>query len=199
MKLRLDPKEKLPTLEVSETLSPADVAVLRAGLRKLFRSGKKEVLLDLTLIPAPSLSPLEMLLALKSLQLTASEETALLMIVSTVPELGGVASRPEALAVFNSPLSRLMNRQNQLQASIEVLEVEKKSAEEKLAALAPQQEDALQARRRNSEVKGRIKRLSAEIEEWLKTQPTKLAPRPSDPRGVMQTINSVLRSQGLLK
>ena len=198
MKLRLDPKEKTPTLEITETISPNDVAVLRAGVRKLFKSGKKEVLLDLTQIAPPRLTSPEMILALKSLQLVAADEKAVLVVISPVVGVGTAPTRADALTLLNSPDSRLLNREAQLQASLDVLEATKAAAEAQLATLASET-DALLTRRNHSALKQEILRLTSDIETWLNNRPASSTPRPQDSGSVIQTIQAILKKQGLLK
>jgi hypothetical protein len=103
MKLKLDTPDPLnpavTTLAVSEAIELANIAVLKAGLTRLFQSGKKAVLLDFTGVKpeelkSPALS--QEIFGLRSWALGAQAQVLVISAIET-PSRGKPNLKPSSI------------------------------------------------------------------------------------------------------
>lgn len=97
MKLKLDTADPLnpsvTTLIVSESIEPSHVAVLKAGLTKLFQSGKKTILLDFTAVKPTELTTPTVSQDILALRVWAATSDAQVLVVSPIETLGHAKTR----------------------------------------------------------------------------------------------------------
>jgi hypothetical protein len=137
MKLKLENPDPLnpglTTLIVTESIEPAHIAVLKAGLTKLFQSGKKTILLDFSAVQATGLTTPTISQEILALRVWASASDAQVLVVSPIETLGHAKTREDAIKIVNSSEGPLLALEAKLQAEFKAVSAKKAELEGKLA------------------------------------------------------------------
>jgi hypothetical protein len=212
MKLKLEAvQDQLQTpvtvLVISEKIEAHDLAVLKAGLNKIFNSGKKRVLLDLDSAELQGTTELPIIEGLLDLRNWAATAGAQLLIVSANEALGHSSTRDEALHKFQTGEAEFLIAEAKLQTEIKTLQQKK---DQLIARLNPgggsqaegaENGDPKQLLRRNSELKrslSEIERLSHRFIKARGKDPFALASTELARETLEQVLNQVLTSEGIL-
>src|SRR4051812_44267371 len=94
VKLKLETQQNATILVVSETMELAHLAVLKAGLSKLFQSGKKAVLLDFTSVTLKDSSLPQQIFELRGF---AHLSGAQVVVISPDPKIGHATNLQKGL------------------------------------------------------------------------------------------------------
>jgi hypothetical protein len=136
MKLKLDTPDSvnpsLTTLIVSENIESSHIAVLKAGLTKLFQSGKKSILLDFTLVKPSELTVTNISQEILALRVWAAGFDAQVLVVSPLETLGHAKNREDAIKIIGSSEGPLLAHEAKLQAELQTALAKKKLLEQKL-------------------------------------------------------------------
>jgi hypothetical protein len=136
MKLRLENQDPLnpglTILVVSEKIESSHLAVLKAGLTKLFQSGKKAVLLDLSSIQPADLTTSTVGQEILALRIWAASFDAQVLVISPLETLGHAKTREEAVKIINSSEGPLLALEAKLQAELKAAIAKKTALEQKL-------------------------------------------------------------------
>ncbi len=198
MKLKLEVQGDVTILSVSEEILPPHPSVLRAGIMKLFTSGKKKLLLDLTAITQVDEAPLREIVALQNLTV---EHDAQMAIASTLPGIGHAPSREEALKLMASQLFLLLATEKRLQIELQNLEKQRNDINTKLSGLKSGDTDAKSLKAENSAMKMLAKQFEKQIRVLLNArQDPKPVPAPIAAKmGAVQNIlTGILEQEGVL-
>ncbi len=199
MKLKLEAKGGVTILGVTEDVGAQHVPVLKAGLTKLFESGKKAVLLDVA--GAVGMAP-SVLAEIIGIQNIAADHGAQLMIVSPTPGIGNASSRDEALGLMTSPIGNLMAEEARLSAKLSRLTKRKTELENALASTAATEKDIKRLRKENSDLKTLVGGLERQLERLLRERIPKGAELPSlasKRMTIEKTATVVLEVSGVLQ
>lgn len=200
MKLKLEATEGVTILEVSEFLGPEHLPVLKAGLSKLFQDKRTNVLLDLSSLKAEDFRPIQALTEVRALRDWASETGARLLIASPVAEWADAPTREAALAVFTSPLGKLLAFENRLRSQLTELTRLKGEMEERMTKLGSVTGDAKTLRKENGELRLRVEDLEGQVLKLLKARvkPSATESIANRAKTAERTLVSVLEQEGVL-
>lgn len=198
MKLKLEAMEGVTILSVSDFIGTQHLPVLKAGLTKLFQSGKKTVLVDLCALGEEAFQPLEVTQDIAALRSWALENGGHLVIASPVPSLGDAASREQALQALSSPLGRLQALEARLQTQLRALEARKDEIEKRVTAMDQAGGDVRALRRENGELKARIADFERQIRSRLETRTHPAESQAGKFEIASRILVSVLEQEGVL-
>lgn len=199
MKLKLEVKGSITILGVTEDVAHQHVPVLKAGLGKIFESGKKAVVLDLA--ETQGLSPTT-LAEILGIQAIAADAGAQLVLVSPIPGLGGASSRDEAIQMLTSPIGRLMAQEAGLNAKLTRLTKRKIELENALNSTAAAEKEIRKLRKDNSDLKTLISGLEQKVQRLFEQRTTPVgdpAALASRRVTVEKTSTVVLEVAGILQ
>lgn len=135
MKLKLEQQDPVTILTVSEDVTFETIPVLKAGLSKLFKSGKEAILLDMSSVSLADLKPATVAAEIAALPGWANEEGFDLLIASRLPEISTISDRAKALEIFASPIADLLLEEASLQTTVKDLQRKKSALEDRLKSL----------------------------------------------------------------
>ncbi len=197
MKLKLITQEKVTILSISEEILPAQTAILKAGVSKLFNSGTKTVILDLS--EATKLEP-PILTEVYHLVQLAAQLKGRLIIVSPVVGSGHVSTREEAIKLVRLDLSSLLATQATLNSQLEKLHKKKTDLNAKVSGAKTSGSQMKKLRHENSWLKSRVHQLESQIRGLLTTRAevtaTQAVVAKSDT--VSKILMAVLEQEGIL-
>lgn len=170
MKLKLEAMDGITILSVSDFIGPQHLAVLKAGLLKLFQSGKKTVLMDLAGLAEESFQPLEVTQEIAALPSWALEQGGHLTIASPIPGLGDTPNREKAMDALTSPLGKMMALEARLMAQLKTIEAKKDEIEKRIASMSEDSGDIRELKRENRDLKSRVADLEKQIRTRLETR-----------------------------
>ena len=199
MKLKLEVEQGIAILSITETVASQDILVMRAGLSKLFQSGKKSVLLDLTQMSRSSATE-AILHELMTVPGWANGSDAQVIIASSVAGFGQAQSRQQGVQLFNSSGAKLLASEAKLASQLRALQDQKSAAEQNLGSRGSLDADVRSLKRENAELKQLIKNLEKQIKQLLKsrTEPFESAITRPQTDAIHKTIANVLKQEGLI-
>lgn len=171
MKLKLEETDGVAVLAVLPSgtrVTHAQVQVIKAGLKKLFESGKSPLVIDFTQIPEAEFEDKDLIQVLATLPGWALEHSALLAIASPIAGLGQAATRAEAIQIVKSPSIKLIAQEAQLKAKQTLLTKEKKELEQKLNSVTSGGGDIKALQKEQSDLKRIIQGLEKQLALMLK-------------------------------
>jgi hypothetical protein len=205
MKLKLETQDpaqpNITTLVVSETIEPANIAVLKAGLSKLFQSGKKNILLDFTPVLPGQISAPSLHKEISDLRGWAVSSDAQLLVVSPIETVGHAKPREEALKLMSSSEGPLLDLEAKLQSDLKAAEQKKTELEQKLTQ-ANAAGDPKLLMKENSDLKRSIAEAERLTYKFLKlrTQDPYALPSFQLAREALEEIlTTVLKKEGVLE
>lgn len=204
MKLRLEIQNQITILTVTEGMKQDQLPVLRAGLTKLFASGKKAIVLDLSDVDRTLAAQPEMYDAVDQLHGLAYESQARLIVISNNKKVAQAASRADAEKLaqsdnpLQSPLERLQSLEMNLQARIKSLEAKKVESEKKMSALEGTTVELKKLRKENSDLRKKINLLENSLEAYLKERPAEFSAPKTKYDALKRTVIAVLEQEGLM-
>jgi len=166
LKLKMETDDDVTILTVSESVELPHFAILKAGLKKLFSSEKKVILLDLNSAEPACLKKPEIVYEIVALPKWAQDCAAQVIVISSVSELGGTPTRDEALKTLKSPIGKLLSLETRLQAQLKILEQQKNEIVQKIGGKAGGP-DPKALRRENSDLRRVITTLEENIQRYL--------------------------------
>lgn len=198
MKLKLDQKDDITIISVSEGIEAAQVPVLKAGLKKLFQAEKTLVILDLLSIPNGVLQTQPMLDEISGLPKWGQEQGAQLAVVTTATGVGTASTREEGLKAIKSPLAGLQILEAKLQAQMRMFEQQKAEFTQKLGSGGT--DNARILRRENAELKKTVAMLDSAIRKFLKkrTEPYPPDALKAKREAIDNLLGTVLVQEGSL-
>jgi hypothetical protein len=196
VKLKLEVQENIHILCITEDVLAQYAQMLKAGIIKLFRSGKKTILLDM--VNATQVDEA----IIRELQVIANyapEIDCQIVIASPITGFGHAPSRDLAIKMMTAPIFGLMSTEAKLQARIKKLEKSKTNLMERLAALKDATE-IFQLTKSNTDLRTAIKALERKVQRLLNARveakpPMNLSERMSL---VEKTLGSVLGQDGVV-
>lgn len=198
MKLKLETKAEITVLAVTESIGPSDVAVLKAGLGKLFEGGKKVIVLDLTQISEALLTGEKTALDLAELPGWAVDADASLAIASSIPKIATAPSLEEALSLVKSPSIKLLAEEARLRARIQRYTEEKAELEKQFESVKASG-DLKTIQKEQSD----LRRTQVLLERWLQSA-IKTNPKPytsdltsAQNKTLSGLIEDALKQQGI--
>lgn len=197
LKLKLENQDGISILIVTEDLKSAHIPVLKAGLSKLFQSGTKSIVLDLTALP--SIDPLTAR-DLNSVVESSFENDGQLGVVTAASDIAGSNNnRAEAIATLKSPTAYLKLRETRLSGKKARLEKIKTDLSGKLSS-SQGQGDIQSIRRENSQFRSMIKEIETELVHLVQARNTQKSQSAGSDytENVHKTIQAVLETQGVL-
>lgn len=199
MKLKLETQDQITVLVVTDTIELAHIPVLKAGITKLFQSGKKTLLLDLTAVPEAQLKVEALRAQLAELRTWALTQDADVVVVSSVA--GNAKSRGEGVALLTSPLAKQQALETKLRVQIQQLETQKTKLTQALSLLGADA-DLKKVRIRNSQLKKDILAMEKVAKKFFTRRNTKKA-RASEPlesglQNLTTLLDDFLKKEGVL-
>jgi hypothetical protein len=201
MKLKLESQENVTILVVTESIEPTHVPVLKAGLTKLFQSGKKTILLDFTLVAESDFKDPTLFQQISDLRGWAAQSEAQVAVVSPIQKLGHAIARPEAMKIVTSQIAQLQSLEAKLQADLKSLEQKKADLEKKLGA-AGQDADLKKAQLQNSLLKKNIATAEKIARKFMKLrskEQPKLPAQQATQESLIKLTDQFLKQEGILK
>ena len=197
MKLKLEVQEGITILSVTEDVQAQHGPILKAGIAKLFQSGKKSILLDLTAVTQldePAAKDIE------AIRATAPELEGQLVVASPLEGLGQAPNREIAIKQINSPLFGLLATEAQLTAKLKRLDKQKNEFNEKLTSMKSADGDILKLRKENSDLKQMIRTLEKQVYKLLtvRIDSTKNDAITDRIAMVEKTVSEILVQDGVL-
>ena len=195
MKLKLSEKAGIKILAVTETLQAQEISVLHAGILKILHSGASGLIVDLTQTQVDHS-------AISQLRVGTQTLPTPLLIVTSVENLGDLLKIDDAVALLNSPVRKLMTRENQLKLRIAEAQTRKKDLEAKLSEQTARWSDFLKLKKRQSDLKRETALLENALGAWITAGKMDAStPRPPMPKSALlnQVLKTALASQGILK
>ncbi len=196
MKLKLEKQEDFIMLSVSEEVLHNHIAVLRAGISKLLQSGVKNILLDLTKAQADQ----KILKEIPALEKYTETFKGKLAIFSSVPGVGNIKKREEAVKYFIKEITTLLATEAALSLKNEKLIKQKTELEKKIASSKTVGVDPKMLRRENSLLKKRAHELEIQIQKLLKQRIENKPPITVTLKAetIMKTIIAVFEQEDIL-
>lgn len=202
MKLKMESQENVTILVVTESIEPPHLPILKAGLTKLFQTGKKSILLDFTAVQDADIKDPSLPQQISELRNWGTTQAAQVAVVSANPKLGHVASRPEGIKLVSSMLAQLQGTEAKLQAELKVLEQRKADLEKKLGA-AGAADDLKKVQLQNSLLKKNIASAEKLSKRYLKLrskeQQAKLPAQQANSEYLTKLMDQFLLQEGILK
>jgi hypothetical protein len=197
LKLKLEIQEGVTILVVTEDVTNQHFAILKAGLLKLFQSGKKSILLDL--IGVTQMTP-DVMREITVLQQLAPEMDGQLMIASLLGESGHAATREEAIRQMNTTLYGLLGTEARLQARLRRLERARADLSAKVGASGTMDAEIRGLKRENSDLKRIIRDLEAHVRTLVASrgEPPEGGPTIEKVDSIKKTLTAVLEQEGVL-
>ncbi|OFZ83028.1 MAG: hypothetical protein A2583_13285 [Bdellovibrionales bacterium RIFOXYD1_FULL_53_11] len=190
--------EGITVLAVTEEIKNQHGPILKAGISKLFQSGKKTLLLDLT-----SVTQVDEGIAKEVQEIIhmAPEMDAQIIVVSPIDGIGQAPSRDIAIKQMQSALFGLLATEAKLQAKLRLLEQKKNQFIEKLNGMKTGEVDVLSLRKENGELKKRAQELEKGISKFLsKREDVKYNQMLTDRFNmVTKTLNQILTQDGVVQ
>jgi hypothetical protein len=201
MKLKLEQNDSVTLLTVSEEISAENVPVLKAGLTKLFQSGKKSILLDLAALSASDLKSPSVAFDLASLPGWAKEAGFRLVVASKIPEVSLTPDRAGALAILTSPIADLLLEESSLRFALKDLSGKKATLEQKLNSLKTDDAKIKKLKNEKSRQLLLIRTLSRQVRKLLSHRKESLFGKPEASANrtlLAKTLRPILTEQKLL-
>lgn len=197
VKLKLESQEGVTILCVTEDVLTQHAAILKAGITKLFKSGKKVILLDMTGITSLDEGVDKEIL---NIQAMAPELDSQLVVASPLDGLGQAPTRELVLKQMSTALFGLMATEAKLQVKLKRLEKQKLELNNKLNSLSSSDVSLQTLRKENSDLKTRVRRLERQI---CKLMNSRVEPKPFpmlDDRMDMvnKTLSNILGQDGVV-
>jgi|GEM_PF-4216718 len=195
MKLKLELQDGVTVLRVTEELSVAQVAVLRAGLIKIFgqNTSKKNVVLDLC---EATIADSATELALLQLR-TGLVAEAVLIIASPNKAFAQAATAAEAVQQLGSGLAGLQSNEFRLKQRLSQLEAQKAAILGK-ASGGISDAQFLSLRRENSDLKRSVRELESLMSQVLSKRSANRAVNMQMAQ-IKRSLIIVLQQQGVLE
>ena len=198
MKLRLVAKNGIPILVVTEDLSHQHAEVLKMGIAKLFQSGKRTIILDLTGVTHAE--PVD-LTDVAAFGLDTPEVRNQLIVASPIEGVGHAPNLLGALQLVGTPIAKLMATEAWLKNRFKTLEKKRVDLKALLEKAGPGSGEIKSLKMANGELKRLVGNLEQQIEQFLKDRK---APIRSDflrinPASVEDTLKAILEQEGILQ
>jgi hypothetical protein len=209
LKLKLETHEGTTILEVSEGIDLQQVAILKAGLNKIFQTGRRVILLDLTPLDVTQPPTGGVLTELLALPAWATDADAQLLVASGTQGLGQAKTRAEGLTLIDAPLFRLENEEGRLRSKLKRLHARKAEMEASLTALGNSAGPLAQEQKKNSDLRRLVADLEVNVRRRFRSRTGPKAQEPitadnsKDPafariQGIEKTLIAILEQEGLL-
>jgi len=199
MDLKLRQLEQYAVLEISGDISAHNLQVLKAGIKKLFHSGKNKIILSL--IDATSVEG-EVIRELAMLDILARELSGKIVLVSDNDELKDQVksfAAPPVIPIFSTIeqavdyLSKLSDDPedeesvDELKRQLEVKNKEIKALEARVSMLDPREIKML--KEINADMKAKLKTLEKQVDDLQKRKVN-----PPDEAGLLEKITALEKS-----
>lgn len=166
VKLKLETDNEITILTVTESIEPMHIAILKAGLKKLFAAEKRTIIIDFNNIPVSVLEVKELSREILTIPDWAQEQGAQIQITSGSSTVQTAANRAEAAQAMKSPLSKLQQLETKLNAQIKALEQQKIDISQKVDS-SSSGIDFKALRKENSNLKKQIRLYEEAIQRHL--------------------------------
>ena len=168
VKLKLEIDGDITFLVVSEAVDMKQLPVLKAGLKKLFQSNKKTIVLDFLAVPETCFQQdTAMTSEISQLPKWAQELGAQLLVASGADGVHGYASRQGALEYLQVEINRLLATENQLTHELAEAEQLKAEIRKKLDTNAAEIAKLKNLKKDHSRLKKEITQLEEAIQRQL--------------------------------
>ena len=196
MKVKLETEQGMTILCVTEEITTQHASVLKAGLNRLFQSGKRMVLLDITAVK--NVDP-GVLKDIKAFQIAAPSQGAQLAIAS-LSNIGHAPTRSEALNMMASDIWRLQSKEVEIVSRLRKVERRMIELQQYISAAQSAGIDSKGARSENSKLKKRIREIEGILGRLLKDRPgpTHLPAVADRTKTIQRTLITVLELEGIL-
>lgn len=204
MKLKLDTPDplnpSLTTLVVSEKIEPSHIAILKAGLTKLFQSGKKCILLDLTSVQPSELTTPSISQEILALRIWAATFDSQVLVVSPLETLGHAKTREDAIKIVNSSEGPLLALEAKLQAELKTATTRKNELERRLnsANAAGDPKALLRAKSNLEHSVNEAQRITARFLKNRSSDPYSLPAFQLAQEALDEILVTVLKKEGVL-
>ena len=200
MKLKLQVEDDVTVLAVTETVDPAQLPVLKAGLNKLFQSEKRLVILDLMAVPDSNLLHPDVVSAILALPGWAKEQAAHLQVVSSAATVATAPSLADAIRALKNPLTKLLLLEAKLEKQLKALEKQKNDISQKVETATAGKSDLKMLRHENSAFKNTVAILEDYIQVNLRkrTQPVTSGALKLKQENLRNLLVTVLEQEGVL-
>lgn len=190
-------------LTVTEAVSSQDVPLLKAGLNKIFKSGRKRILLDLLGVETGEVGANSdrFWQAIAQIPTFAEKEfRAQLSIVLLKPWEGQFKAREEALKKLQSPLADLLEREARLHDEVDELKREEYKLNAEIAKSAGS-ESVKSAQKLNSVLRESVKSIEEELNLILNTRssPFKTEGLAKKNENLVNVLAALLAREGVLQ
>jgi anti-anti-sigma regulatory factor len=195
MKLKMEKRDDVQVLVVTEALGLPQALVLRAGLSKMLRTGVKQLVVDLT--GATPLDP-KALEQLGDARNEADTADVTLVFVAADPEWADAPTTDAAIQRLKSPLGDLLTEEAKLHAQLKKLQRRKHALETRLGADGGQ--DTKTLRKENSDLKNSVTWLENVVEAMVKArkEPAFIASTEKKMERLKEILAAILEQVGLL-
>jgi hypothetical protein len=196
MKIRMDTQGAVSVLIVNESVGAQEIDVLRAGVSKLLVQGKSPLILDLV---TAELKP-DGKARLPEL-LSATSESALLLIASPDAEIAAAPTVSGCLELLASPAAKLLAEEGRLKTLISLARARKARAERQLSETEPLAMEIRMLRRENGAIRATMLSMEEQVREQLKTRkaPWTAATYLDQTLNVVETLRDVFAPTELVK
>ncbi|MCC7442127.1 MAG: hypothetical protein IT285_10860 [Bdellovibrionales bacterium] len=195
MKLKLEKKDEIQILVVTEDFLVPHAAILRVGLTKMLKTGIKELIVNLS--AAAPIAP-EAVEKLGESRGDAEAHDVRLVFVAPNADWADCPSVDEAIARLKSPLGDLLSEEAKLTSQLRRLQRRKQTLEQSLSGDKAQ--DVKTLRRENSDLKTATAWLEALVEPLSRArrEPSLVASTEKKIARVKEILSAVLEQEGLL-
>ena len=201
VKLKLEMQQNVAILSVLESVVVQDVAVLRAGLNKIFQSGRKSVVVDLTGLSEGSLGD-GAASELVQLGAWAASLEGQVIIASPIAAVGQAPDREKAVALLGTNIAKLLANEARLNSQIKTLQARKAQLEKALgAAQGGGTQDAQALKQEAYRLKQLVESLESQIKLLMKDRKDPFLPNDTLAKKrdtLNDTVISILRERGMI-
>jgi hypothetical protein len=200
MKLKLETQDAVTVLVVTEAVETSHIPILKAGLAKLFQTGKKTILLDFSQVAEKDFKDPSLFQQIAELRGWSQLSDAQVIVVSAIQNLGHAPSREAGIQLLSSPVGQLQALESKLQAEYKMLEAKKAALQQKVGASTTDDQKKLLAE--NSRLKKEIAQTEKLCRKFLKSRnkdPFQLPAMQVSQENLGKLVDSFLKTEGVLK
>ncbi|MGK5089960.1 hypothetical protein WDW86_20610 [Bdellovibrionota bacterium FG-2] len=203
MKIIVQGKGSITILTITEAIGREHVTALKAGLQKLIKAGKQNILLNMTGSTPTDFASLDVMSEINSLAAWAYDQNAAVVVTSPINEIAQFPSLQEGITALNSPNMRSILAEMALQSQVRALEAKKAALGKKYNDLTTSKDtlDITTLLKENTVARKLVRSLEEQVVKLLKhrTKPGLSPNAAAKMRAVEKTAVTVLEQEGVLK
>ncbi|MBY0470390.1 hypothetical protein K2X30_04415 [bacterium] len=169
MKLKLEAHEDTPVVSISEKITKDQIAALRSGLVRLFKTAKSGYILDISKVEITTPELFAEVIAFANI---AKEYGVPIVTIGPLKQLGHFASRKEAREALGPRSSQVFALERSIKGLVEQYKKDIVDLNAKLQTAKASVELIKKEKRRNSDLMSRLNELKLIIQIYMKRRPS---------------------------